>query len=461
MSETKARDPIQDRLTDYACGLTYEALTPEAAHAAKVRIIDTLGALMAGYFAEPCRIARNLAAAVPSADGATVIGSRMKTLLDMAAFTNCVTARYPELTDGYVWPGSFGGHPSDTITSLLSVGEYTHANGRDYIAAVVLAYEIYTRFSDFFDNLGFDHATFNCLATAVATGRLLGLDRDQLAHCISMAIVPNNVLRQVRIGHMSMFKAAASGNEARAGVFAALLAQAGMEGPHLPFVGKAGWCDHVALKKFSLDTLGGNGTPYKILDTSIKVRPCSGFSMASVLAAEQVAPLRNSEVKKIVVEVHDKALDRAGSGEHRWNPDSRETADHSVPYNVAAVLYDGTITLKSFDDAHLWNADLRALMKKVECVENPDYTKAFRKIPSEHCSRVTVTTMDGRTLVGKSGGDSDDMGAKKSDALISDKFRRLSEDLLGGKRVDAILEQLWRLETMDDVGVIPPQFVLD
>src|SRR5262249_11443703 len=80
----------------YACELTYDSLTPEAIRTAKARIIDTLGALVAGFFGDPCRIARNLAARMPDPGGATIIGTRMKTTPDMAAFVNATTARYTE-----------------------------------------------------------------------------------------------------------------------------------------------------------------------------------------------------------------------------------------------------------------------------------------------------------------------------------------------------------------------------
>ena len=58
-------DSIQALLTDYACKLRYEDLSPAAAHAGKVRIIDTLGALVGGYFGECCQLARNIAARTP------------------------------------------------------------------------------------------------------------------------------------------------------------------------------------------------------------------------------------------------------------------------------------------------------------------------------------------------------------------------------------------------------------
>src|ERR1700676_2329877 len=126
----KAVDSIQQRLTSYACDLNYDSLSPEAVHAARVRIIDALGALIGGFFAEPCQIARNLAAQMPNPGGATVIGTRMKATPDMAAFVNATTARYVEMTDFYHWPGSSEGHPSDVVTPVLAVAEHAQVSGR-------------------------------------------------------------------------------------------------------------------------------------------------------------------------------------------------------------------------------------------------------------------------------------------------------------------------------------------
>src|SRR5262245_17071905 len=87
------------RLTDYTCNLNYESLSPEPICATKVRVIDTLAALMAGFFSEPSAIARNLAAQSSDPNGATVIGCRMKTTTEIAAFANGTAARYAELND--------------------------------------------------------------------------------------------------------------------------------------------------------------------------------------------------------------------------------------------------------------------------------------------------------------------------------------------------------------------------
>src|SRR5262249_23477193 len=161
---------------------------------------------------------------------------------------------------------------------------------------------------------------------------------------------------------------------------------------HLPFEGKAGWCTHVA-EQFSLDTMGGKGTAFKILATLVKTRASCGSTISSILAAEKVAPLKNiEEVEQVIVEVYKKIKYSKGTDPIYWNPDSRETADHSPAYNVAATLMDGTVTSRSFDDAHLWNPELRALMQKIKVVENVEFTQAFERLPQEHHTRVSVVT---------------------------------------------------------------------
>lgn len=455
-------DSIQERLASYACSLSYADLTPAAIHAAKVRVIDTLGALMGGYDGEPCRLARNLAAQMPMPSGATIIGTRTKTTPDMAAFVNSTTSRYVEMNDVYHWPGSSGGHPSDMLLPVLAVGEHAGVSGRGFLTGVVLAYEVYLRIADAIHTPGFDSTNFACLGTAVAAGKLLGLSQEQLSQCIAMAVVPNNALGQSRTGHLSMWKAVAAGQAGRSGVFAALLAREGMAGPYLPFEGTSGWCASVSRERFSLDTMGGNGTSFKVQDTLIKPRSSCATTISSILAAEKVsATLQNIEdIEQVTVEVYERAKVGMGTGEHHWNPDSRETADHSIPYVVAAALMDGTVTPSQFDDDHLRNPELRTLLQKIEVVANPEFTAAYERLPVEHRTRVTAVTRDGTSVVGEAGGDQGDLSEEKDDAQIEAKFYSLTEAALGAEQVRTILDRLWHLDEMDHVADIPPTFVL-
>jgi 2-methylcitrate dehydratase len=458
----KASDRIQAQLSRFAGQLRYEDLDEETVHAAKVRVIDTLGALIGGFFGEPCHAAREVAARLPQAGGATIVGTGIVTSPDLAAFANATTARYVEMNDVYHWPGSSGGHPSDVLTPLLGVAEHTRADGKALLSAVVLGYEVYLRMSDAVRTPGFDCANFACMGVALGAGKLLGLDTERLSEALSMAVVPHNALNQARTGHLTMWKAVAAGQAGRSGVFAALLAQAGMNGPFHPFEGKAGWCNHVARRALSLERFGGRGEPFRILDTLIKPRASCATTISSILAAEKAAERLPDvdAVEHVSVEVYERAKVGMGTGEHHWNPDSRETADHSIPYVVAASLIDRRLTPASFDDARLWDPRLRALLAKIEVRSDDAFTRAYERVPVQHCTRVTVRMRNGERLVGEAGGEKGDLSQPKSDAEIAEKFRGLTEGVLGRKRADAALETLWGLESLADTAQIPPLFVI-
>lgn len=456
-------DEIQLRLVDYAHGLNYTSLSPHSIQAAKLRIVDTIGALLAGYNGEPCCISRRIAARSLDDAGATVIGTRIKTAPDMAAFANATTARQVNFTDTYHWPNSAGGHPSDVIMPVLAAAEYMRASGRDFILGVVLAYEVFIRISDVFHNPGYDYTTFGCLGAAVGAGKMLALTPQQLSHCISLAVVPNSTLRQTRIGKLTMWKATASGQAARAGVFAAMLAQEGMEGAHLPFTGQAGWCAQVAREHFALGAMGGSdGAPFKIMESSIKIRPCVGLTIASVLAAEKAMPLKNAaEVNKIIVESYRKATLAAGSGAHHWEPESAETADHSIPFLVATTLLNGVITPHSYDQAHLADPGLRALMRKIEVVENAEFTEAYETLPAKQCARITIETNSGARTVSEASYGKNSSSAQEEEIIVTGKFRALAVPVIGVQLADTVLERLLHLEDINSVAEIVALLVLD
>jgi 2-methylcitrate dehydratase len=345
---------------------------------------------------------------------------------------------------------------------LLGVAEHVRASGRELISAVVLAYEIYLRFSDVIGTRPFDCANYACLGVAVASAKLLGLTPAEISAAASMAVVPNNVLRQVRTGHLSMWKAVTAGHAGKAGVFAAMLAREGMNAPYLPFEGKSGWCDHIAGKRFALDAMGGDNTRFKILDTMIKPRSSCATTISSILAAEKTALAlqgRTADVERVTVEVYETAKAGMGTGEHHWNPDCRETADHSIPYVVAAALLDGTVTPRQFDDVHLHSPELRALLAKIEVVANDEFTRAYDRLPVEHHTRVNVVMRGGERYTGEAGGAKGDLSQPKSDVEIAEKFLGVADEFLGPERARTALERLFRLEELENVARIPTDFV--
>src|SRR5918999_1766860 len=105
-------------IADFAHRLRFADLPAEVVHHCKRCVVDTFGVALGALDAEPCRIAREIAQRASVPGGARLIGSSHRTLPELAAFANCVMARYLDGNDAF--PDG-GGHPSDTIAAVLSV----------------------------------------------------------------------------------------------------------------------------------------------------------------------------------------------------------------------------------------------------------------------------------------------------------------------------------------------------
>lgn len=460
-------DKVQQRFSSFASALTYEDLPPEVIHTVKVRMVDTLGCLIGGFSGEPSRIARTLALEHKGALSATLIGTPNQSSVEMAAFANAATVRYLDYND--VYGGGTGCHPSDNIAPILGMAEAMHASGRDLITAIVIAYEIYMRINDSMKMdpdetpipgvaRGFDYLSYSSMATGVGAGKVLGLTEEQLGQCMALAIVPNITLGQTRDGELSMWKGVGAGQAGKAGVFAALLARAGMEGPNLPFEGEGGFLKVVSAQPLPLDNLGASGVPFRILSTNIKPYAACGGNLSSIAAALEVRPQLKgtADIKQIIVYLPDSPAIRHTTREitpEKWRPETRETADHSVPYTAAAALIDGFVGPAQFTDARMRDPGLLALLQKVEVRPEPKFTGGRR-------CRVEVVTNSGQRLVGEVNGIKGDTAHPMSDAEIETKFLDQAELALGKKRARAILDTLWHLEEAPDVAPIPKAFVL-
>ncbi|MGE5523768.1 MAG: MmgE/PrpD family protein, partial [Rhodospirillaceae bacterium] len=332
---------LVEQLCAYVAGVRYEDLPADVVHQAKRLLVDTMGCALGGYRSPTYDVAQALAADVTSRRPATVMVSGLRTSVDLATFVNGVMIRFLDYNDGYTSTGE-SGHPSDSIAAALSVAELTRRSGRDLVAALVVAYEVFCRVCDAVDlkPIGYDHVTVGCMASTAAAARLMGLQGPQLQHAFNLAIAPNVALYQTRIGHVSMWKGCAYANASRNAVFAAMLAARGMTGPSPIFEGVGGYFKAVTRKPFELAALGGRGGSYKIMECSIKRFPLGQYSQTVVEAALE---LRHriagpQDVAEIRIETVTTAVRLMAGDRDKWHPETRETADHSMPYTVAVAL---------------------------------------------------------------------------------------------------------------------------
>jgi 2-methylcitrate dehydratase len=443
---------LAHRLAEYAVGLEFERLPEAVVHEVKRRTIDSIGCALGALDAEPCVIAQRVAESYSAQRGATLIGTAHLAPPDWATFANGCLVRYLDFNDTYL--SKEPAHPSDNIAAALAVGEAEGAPGRELIAGIALAYEIQCRLCDTTSlrARGWDHVTYVAFSSALAAARLMRLDVEKTTHAVNIAGVSAGSLRQSRAGELSHWKACTVAHAARRGIFAALLAREGMTGPAPIFEGEMGF--ERLVSQAPLDPVVLSPDASMILKTSIKFWPAEYHSQSAIEATlrlrQQIGNLE--KIESILIQSHDAAVDIIGSDPAKWRPQSRETADHSLPYIVAVALADGEITERQFAPGRFGDPALLGLVQRVKVERQAGLSARY---PEAVGNIVTVRLRDNRKL--REYVDYPPGHAKNplSDAQLEVKFHSLADPRLGRERASTVLEAGWKLDALDDSGAIP------
>ena len=446
---------IAERLAGYSYSLHYRHLPADVVHLAKRMIIDTLGCAIGGYTSEPSKIARDLASTVSSTQACTVIGSGQTSSPDLATFANGVMIRYLDYNDGYTSKES--GHPSDSIAAVLATTEMAGLGGRRAITATIVAYETFCRLGDAatLKYFGFDHVTNGCIGSIMGATRSLGLSQQQTLEALNLGITPNIALGQTRVGTLSHWKGCAYANASRNAVFATMLAQRGLTGPSPIFEGEHGFFHAVSREPYEIAPFGGNGQPFKISECSIKRFPLGQYSQTVVQAAlearEQMPQVNVEDIAEVKIRTLQKAIDIMAGDDDKWHPSTRETADHSMPYTTAVALTYGYVDQNHFDDRYIFDPRLLDLTSRVK-VERSE--EADRRVPEAMLCYLDVVTKSGATYSAEVPFHKGHYMNPMSDSEVEQKFRSLAKDLLIPEQTDVLLEKLWHLEAVEDIGEV-------
>ena len=448
---------LAHQLADYACALQFEELSPEVVHEVKRRVIDSLGCALGAWEEEPCRIAREVASEFSAKRGSTIIGTNHKAPPDWTAFADGCAIRYFDYNDTYL--SKEPAHPSDNISAALAIAESVGANGRELITAIALAYEVQCRFCDAASirARGWDHVTYGAFSTALASARLMNLDPEKTRHAVNIAGVAGAAMRQARVGELSHWKGVAFATAARHGVYSALLARAGMTGPGPIFEGQMGFEKQLGVSLGNLAEefvvpfpKSEHGPAAMILKTSIKYWPAEYHSQSAIEAAlflrkEIADPAR---IKSVMIESHDASVDIIGSEPEKWKPNTRETADHSLPYITAIALIDGDVTNKQFErerfaDPHVWK-----FLETVNVKRNAELSAMY---PDAVANIVRVDLDDGRRLTKRVDYPLGHAKNRLKDSEVEGKFFALVSPAFGEKRAREVVDLVWKLDDAKNI----------
>jgi 2-methylcitrate dehydratase len=352
--------------------------------------------------------------------------------------------RYLDCNDSYFSPG--GGHPSDMIPAILAMADPLGCDGQTVITAIALAYEVFCRLSDqvVAGELGWDQGIFSVIGAACGAGKVMGLDQQAMNHAISLAIVPNLPLGVTRVGELSMWKGCAAACATRAGIFAAQLAQEGMTGPAEPFDGPRGLWEQAVGQRVALEQLGGGLEPFRIAATSFKFFPSQIHTQGPIGLALELRPqVATSEIAAIRIRTYYAAVRSAATDPQKWDPQTHETADHSIPYLVATAFQDGAVTPDSFTSAQIQSPTLRQLIAKMTIEEDLEFTQRF---PEELNCRIEITSLSGQHFTAETAYPKGHRYNPLKDDELEAKFRHLAAGILPAPQCRAALAHLWALE---------------
>jgi len=387
-----------ERLAKFAVSTTYDELSETARQQLKIRILDALGCAIGAIDAKPPRMIRAYITEFDTNGKCTLLaGGRASP--EHAAFHNGAAIRYLDFNDSYLAKGETC-HPSDNLAAILAAAEYAGASGRDLMAALAVAYQVQCRLSDVaaVRAAGFDHTVQGAYAVAAGVARVLGLDVGKTANAIAISGTALNALRVTRTGKLSHWKGLAYPHMASCSTAIVLLARLGATGPLEVIEGEKGLMDAIT-GLFEIDW--SREDLERVKHTILKKYNAeihSQTAIEGVLALKQRHQFQPDEVEQVNLEIFDVAYHIIGGGDEgdkTTGVDTKEQADHSLPYILAVAILDGKVTPGQYRIDRIRRPDVQNMLRRVVVSPNAAYSERF---PNEMPCRVGIRLRDGRIL---------------------------------------------------------------
>ena len=365
-------------------------LSDAAVREAKRYLLDSLGCALGGFQQHDVKIALEVLGEHAGTGPATVIGTGQRLDPVSASLLNALMVRVMDYNDIY-WKQD-PSHPSDIIPAAMACGERAGKDGRDLIVGIVLGHEFEMRLCEAaFPGIrerGWHHATLTAFVSPIVAARMLELDWEKMQHAIGISGSPHGTLGAVTAGKLTMMKNTVDPMATQSGVLAALLAEKGYSGPEHVIDGKEGLV-HCMGPEWKLEILEeglGDVLPHHaVRDEGVPDRGADPRADLLHARPDQGERPRRTDVEK----VHIRSLARAAdilADPSKYDPRTKETADHSLPYVIAAAVAERQVTPLQFTNEKIMDPTIRAQLNKVEVVADPEIEALFPEL-----QRVIVT----------------------------------------------------------------------
>lgn len=381
-------DDVTAALVRYTTGMRTAALSDRVRREVSRRLVDSVACAVGALGSDPVRALSRIAAARPVEGGCRVWGSSVRSTPEAAALTNATAVRLLDHSDYTV-----GGHPSDNIPAIVAACEWVDGTVADLVAGVLVSYEVFGELGRLMVRYrGWDQGTTAVIAAACGAGQVFGLDADQMASAVGMVATGNISTAKARRGRLTAWKGVAGPYAAASALLAVQMAAEGITAPHDAFAGEFGFFEQIS-GLFEVDGLDPVAEPRHLFLAAYKHWPVQFDLQPAVwlgLRVRDVVPIER--IARVVVEASDWTWRGTARDPAAWTPETRETADHSLPFVLATALGRGSIGAADFAPARLDDPTTRSLMSRTSVASADDITASTIDV----CwMRAVVTDVDG------------------------------------------------------------------
>ena len=438
-------------LARYIVASRLDGMPAQVRHEGVRAFVNSMGCVLGGCRESVIERALAVFEELSGPPQATVIGWGRRVDAPTAAMLNAMSVFVHSFMDTHL---ATVAHPAGPPTAaLFAMSERQKVSGPDFLHALVLGIEVACRLANVIaaapakSHVGLStHGVTNVIGTAVAMGKLLGLDEQKMVWAIGLAVVQ---AAGIRSGHGSMGGKLVAGHATRCGMLAAMLAAKGFTCSENPLEGAKGYAAVFANPPNLAAAVDRLGEHYEMLANAYKPYPCGIVIHSSIDVCLQLAAepgFDAAAIHSVALRVHPLSVQLCD----RQQPADRMQALVSVQHWAAAALLFRKAGIPEGSDRVVHDPAVAALRGRIA-------VRADERVASE-AAKATVVFKDGSTRqvqVAQCRGSharpltDDDLGVKfrgQANMVLSDTA---SEDLLG---------QCWHLQDMDDVGEMGKRF---
>jgi 2-methylcitrate dehydratase PrpD len=432
-------------LASYIVSNTWADIPEDVRHEAKRALLNYMGCAIGGSPHPAMDLAIRALGPFSGERTASVLGRSERLDPLHASLMNGISSHVEDYDD--TTPKNYSHTTSPVASSLFAYASANPARGREFVEAFVLGFEAASRCGNAVYPAHYDvgwhmTGTIGVFGAAAAIGKLLGLTTQQMVWALGLAATQSAGLREM---FGSMGKAFHPGRSAQNGYAAALLARAGFTAGERGLEGPRGFAHVMAASQDLSKVTIGLGVDFDLRENTYKPFPCGIVNHPTIDGAIQIHDEHRPDPNAIVavrLRVAPLVLDLCNQTDITRGLQGK----FSVYHGAAVGLVRGKAGLREYTDEAVNDPVIKRVREAATAVGDPSIT--------EDQAHVDVELRDGRHLTRFVEQSLGNVHKPLTDRQLEDKFRDQAVLVLPERDVEALIQLLWRIDQLDDVGEV-------